>query len=154
MTTIDARLDIHTWFGLSYSNYLVLHRTLLQSMPEEWQRDFVEKLDELHQSFAHVEQAACFKVEPAVEREVDDLSSEELKQTGLSKNDDCDCYGYLDESTGRMVLVPPVCPHEVTYYDGHGSEVPYDHIVMWPVDRDPVPHYNRGRTHIEPRPDV
>jgi len=36
MTTADPRppCDIHTWFGLTYANYLVLPRTLLQSMPE------------------------------------------------------------------------------------------------------------------------
>ncbi|EFC79182.1 hypothetical protein FrEUN1fDRAFT_7713, partial [Parafrankia sp. EUN1f] len=32
---------IHTWFGLSYSNYLVLPRSLLQSMPDRWQEPFV-----------------------------------------------------------------------------------------------------------------
>ena len=29
---------IHTWFGLSYSNFLVLHRACLQAMPDAWQR--------------------------------------------------------------------------------------------------------------------
>lgn len=43
-TSIDA---IHTWFGLTYSNYLVLPRTMLQSMPTEWQRRFVACLEEL-----------------------------------------------------------------------------------------------------------
>lgn len=38
---------IHCWFGLSYSNYLVLPRSVLQSMPEEWQKKFIECLDQL-----------------------------------------------------------------------------------------------------------
>lgn len=37
---------IHGWFGLSYANYLVLPRSLLQSMPDEWQDRFVSCLDE------------------------------------------------------------------------------------------------------------
>lgn len=38
---------VHTYFGLTYANYLVLHRTRLQSMPDEWQRKFVALLVEL-----------------------------------------------------------------------------------------------------------
>jgi len=37
---------IHDMFGLTYANYLVLPRTLLQSMPGEWQVKFVALLDE------------------------------------------------------------------------------------------------------------
>ncbi len=36
---------IHTWFELSYSNYFVVQRTVLQSMPADWQRLFVELLE-------------------------------------------------------------------------------------------------------------
>jgi hypothetical protein len=41
--------DIHTWFNLTYANYLVIPRSVMQSMPEEWQFKFVallEKMDE------------------------------------------------------------------------------------------------------------
>lgn len=38
---------IHEWFGLSYSNYLVLPRSILQSMPIDWQKKFIEITDEL-----------------------------------------------------------------------------------------------------------
>lgn len=38
---------IHGWFGLSYSSYLVIQRSVLQSMPPSWQRRFVVFLDEL-----------------------------------------------------------------------------------------------------------
>jgi len=41
--------DIHSYFGLSYSNYLVLQRSILQSMPEEWQAKFVDMLEELEE---------------------------------------------------------------------------------------------------------
>lgn len=49
--------DVHTFFGLTYANYLVLPRTLLQSMPEAWQHRFVACLDELQQAFWEVPQA-------------------------------------------------------------------------------------------------
>ncbi|OME55549.1 hypothetical protein BSK59_13820 [Paenibacillus odorifer] len=40
--------NIHEWFALSYSSYLVLQRSALQSMPEEWQQQFVKLLDKLN----------------------------------------------------------------------------------------------------------
>ena len=40
------KMDIHTWFELTYSSYLVLPRSILQSMPMEWQYRFVALLDE------------------------------------------------------------------------------------------------------------
>jgi len=39
--------DIHSWFGLTYASYLVVPRSVLQSMPDEWQHKFVDLLDEL-----------------------------------------------------------------------------------------------------------
>lgn len=36
---------IHSFFGLTYANYLVLPRVALQSMPSEWQRQFVKLLE-------------------------------------------------------------------------------------------------------------
>lgn len=42
--------DIHTWFGLTYANFLVLPRAVLQSMPEEWQERFVACLQELDET--------------------------------------------------------------------------------------------------------
>ncbi|NJA56694.1 hypothetical protein [Streptomyces sp. NEAU-H3] len=88
---------VHEWFSLSYSNYLVLHRTLMQSMPLAWQERMIACLDELNAAFEHVPQAKAYKVEAAVEEE--------------------------DFSVEEVTLVP----------------VP-----------DPVPHYNRGRTYIQP----
>lgn len=87
---VEDPMDIHTWFNLTYSNYMVLHRTLLQSMPEEWQHKFVALVRELNSAFDHIERADSYRVTP------------------------------VDPITGRFA-------------------------------KEPVPHYNRGRTHIEPR---
>lgn len=45
---------IHGWFELSYANYLVLPRSVLQSAPPEWQRKFVSLLEELEKMFGKV----------------------------------------------------------------------------------------------------
>jgi hypothetical protein len=39
---------IHDWFGLTYARYLVVPRSVLQSMPIEWQHRLVEMLNELN----------------------------------------------------------------------------------------------------------
>ena len=48
----DYKDYIHIFFGLSYAKYLVLPRSILQSMSEEWQRDFVKLLDQLETNCA------------------------------------------------------------------------------------------------------
>lgn len=45
---------IHLWFSLSYSNYLVLPRSVLQSMPPEWQQQFCTLLDQLREEFGEL----------------------------------------------------------------------------------------------------
>lgn len=128
---------IHTWFGLSYANYLVVPRTLLQSMPDEWQTRFVACLNELNEAFAHLKQAECYEVEAAIEREVSSLTREELAAIGYSRSGE-PCP---DGCEGGVL-------HE-TYYDKRGNEISSDAVVAWPVP-DPIPHYRRGRTRIEP----
>jgi len=46
--------DVHTFFGLSYANYLVWPRSIMQSMPDEWQKRFCRLAIELDEA---VEQA-------------------------------------------------------------------------------------------------
>ena len=46
---------IHGWFQLSYSHYLVLPRSALQSMPVEWQRRLVACLEEMHSALGDLE---------------------------------------------------------------------------------------------------
>jgi hypothetical protein len=78
---------IHLWFGLTYANYLVMPRSILQSMPDEWQKKFVLLLNEARETFPDLDWPSyrCMAV---------------------------------DESTGRFI-------------------------------KDPIPHYNRGRTRLE-----
>ena len=46
---IQEEDHIHLWFNLTYANYLVLPRSILQSAPAEWQKKFVRLLDELNE---------------------------------------------------------------------------------------------------------
>lgn len=46
---------VHGWFELSYSSYLVLPRSLMQSMPVGWQARMVECLEEMREAFAHLD---------------------------------------------------------------------------------------------------
>lgn len=45
----ESSYPIHGAFGLTYASYLVMHRSLLQRMPVEWQRKFVQLCDEYWQ---------------------------------------------------------------------------------------------------------
>lgn len=83
----DDPEPIHLWFGLTYANYLVIPRSVLQSMPQPWQAGFCELLGEMHEAFGH------------------------LDWPGYRVN-------AVDRSTGRF-------------------------------KRDPIPHYNRGRTRLD-----
>jgi hypothetical protein len=60
---------MHKWFGLSYSSYLVMHRSMIQEMPTEWQARMVALLNELDDAFAHVtgdeaQYKSCYAVTP------------------------------------------------------------------------------------------
>lgn len=135
--TIEDGRDIHTSFGLSYANYLVLPRTLLQSMPIGWQHRFVALVDELHEAFAHVEQADCYEVTAGVETAIEELRPDELAFLGITRPDHA---AEADDEDDRS---------DDVYYLKDGTEMQGWMRVVWPKP-DPVPHYNRGRTHIEP----
>lgn len=38
---------VHEWFGLTYANYFVVPRVLLQEQPLDWQRRFIALMDEI-----------------------------------------------------------------------------------------------------------
>jgi hypothetical protein len=47
---IPDQEPIHTWFELSYAQYLTIPRSVLQSMPTQWQQRFVDCLNQLDES--------------------------------------------------------------------------------------------------------
>jgi hypothetical protein len=118
---------IHKHFGLSYANYLVLPRTLLQSMPQEWQAKFVALLKTLEEAFAHVPQADVYDVTAGKENLLRDIE--------VTGDDD---MGHGPDTAYRRL--------------SDGEELDGDSYGFMP-GKDPVPHYNRGRARVEPRLD-
>ena len=47
---IESTEPIHDWFELTYAQYLTIPRSVLQSMPNNWQQRFVKLLDELDET--------------------------------------------------------------------------------------------------------
>lgn len=152
MTSNPTDGPIHTWFSLSYCNYQVLHRTLMQSMPIEWQERMVACLTELADAYSHIEHPEAFKVEAATEHIVNEMGEEQLKQAGIT----VDWYrgetppeGLDDEALAEWEEAHE--NPEGPAYSRDGEELDGNERVLLPAV-DPVPHYNRGRTYIEPRP--
>ncbi|WP_371484831.1 hypothetical protein [Kitasatospora sp. NBC_00315] len=131
---IPADGPVHTWFGLTYANYLVVPRTLMQSMPVGWQQRAVACLTELDAAFAHVARAEAYDVIPATVREAGELTDPELRAAGVSVERHDEDGGELDEPRLR---------------DRDGEELPGHEYVLLP-GTDPVPHYN-GAAPASPR---
>jgi hypothetical protein len=55
---------IHAWFSLSYANYLIEPRSILQSAPVEWQRQFIALLLDLHEMFDRASAPASYRIVP------------------------------------------------------------------------------------------
>ncbi|MEU9436560.1 hypothetical protein [Streptomyces sp. NPDC048252] len=144
---------IHGWFGLSYCNYQVLHRTLMQSMPTEWQERMVACLEELRAAYEHIEQPQAFRVEAATGHIVNEMSDAELAEAGI----EADWYG--GETPPKELTDVELAEWRAQYEQdapayyqvGDGNEVDPHRRVLLAVP-DPVPHYNRGRTYVEPHP--
>lgn len=143
---------IHSYFGLSYSNYQVMPRTLLQSMPVDWQRDFVKLLEQYDKAFAHVKQADCYQVLPAEDVYLEEASEAHLIRGRYTKKEpECTCEYELP--SGELQECEN-CANgaEALYFDEHDNECQgHEHAIIPLVGDDPVPHYNRGRTRVEPR---
>lgn len=133
METPDTPRSVHEYFELSYASYLVKHRTLLQSMPADWQERFVALLEEFDAAFAHVEQADGYKVTAGQWAYIYECEPDALKAARISGphngGDDGD---------------------EGTYADAEGNELTENDYAFIP-GREPVPHYQRGRAYVAPR---
>ncbi len=56
-------VDVHTFFGLSYANYLVLARSVLQSMPMDWQHRFTAVMRELDEATWDLDSPASYSLQ-------------------------------------------------------------------------------------------
>ncbi|WP_327359811.1 hypothetical protein [Streptomyces sp. NBC_01304] len=135
-TTKIEHEAIHRHFGLSYANYLVLPRALLQSMPDAWQSRFVGLLDELQEAFEHVPQAEEYDVTAGRSMLLEDMTSSQLSVAGI------EWLGYSKEGDLARTRYRRL---------SDGAELEGPDYAFLPA-ADPVPHYNRGRTRIAPAP--
>lgn len=140
---------IHRQFSLSYSNYLVLNRTLLQSMPIDWQERFVDCLREFDAAFEHVQRAEGFEVHAATEHEIGDLTDEQRAALGITEHwyDDDEPTG-LDEADLAEWRADHELPNGPICRDAEGKDVESSDTVLIHC-ADPVPYYRHA--YIEPR---
>ncbi|MFF8482367.1 hypothetical protein [Streptomyces antibioticus] len=145
---------IHGWFSLSYSNYLVANRALMQCMPLGWQDRMVACLEEMREAFEGVPQAEGFRVEAATEHEVSDLTEEQQRELGITE----DWYRgetpphWLDADEIREWEAEHEDPDGPAYHDRDGNELESHQRVLLPAV-DPVPHY-RHAPYIAPKTDA
>lgn len=121
---------IHDWFGLTYANYLVLPRAVLQSMPSEWQERFVLCLRQLGDATRELEFPASYDVR-VLARHADCI-------TPFVECPDCE---------GDVRADCAVCGGEGEIEDPEGPR--YETAEEVGFRADPIPHYNRGRTRLK-----
>lgn len=93
---IDDPNQIHAWFGLTYANYLVLPRTIMQAMPGEWQNRFVELMDELKKTFDYTESNQDYEVR--LRKQIDEFDGRPV-------------YKYLDDPLSNYRHPPDLTPY-------------------------------------------
>lgn len=136
----EADVDVHTWFSLTYSNYLVLHRSLLQSMPMDWQRRFVTAVEQLQAAYAHLEMDDSYEVKVLARHTEYTLQYFEC--------DNCDGNGTLQGENWDHEFDCPECKGEGQVEDPEGYR--YETPEEVGFKSDSIPHYNRGRTVVHP----
>jgi hypothetical protein len=141
---------VHAHAGLSYSTHFVVPRTLAQSMPIDWQLQFVECLEQLVAAYRHLPQPEAYDVIAGREVLVGEMDGTELRAAGITE----DWYGGETAPAGlaEVDLIAWRERHEqdrATFYDADGNELDRDSRVVIPMP-DPIPHYNRGRTYLPP----
>lgn len=83
MSTTDYQTDIHDWFSLSYSNYLVVEPEVLDAMSEAWRDEFGEMLTQFERAFAHQAQPDRYWAQRGQYRAFGDLTEGELARLGI-----------------------------------------------------------------------
>lgn len=134
----DDRREIHDYFELTYANWLTLPRTLLQSMPEDWQKDFVELLEKFDE-----EMGWAMHLLKATNVQVLNRNPERLPERVPCES--CDGSGKEEDASAGGEVECMEC-------DGDG-EVETEGDEFESVEEvgerpSPIPHYQRGRTTV------
>ena len=126
---------VHTWFSLSYCNFLVWHRAHMQSMPLDWQRRFVELAEELDAAYPDGT-GVDYEVNTVRFSYVSELSDDEMRLLGVTTSDDEEDDDDWDGVSAREWP-------EREFYLKDGRAVPGIHRAGIPVP-DSVPHYKHS----------
>lgn len=142
----DDTEPIHLWFSLSYANYLVLPRSVLQSMPQPWQARFCTLLDELQELFGGLDWPTY---------DVRALAREPEFITEYPACERCDGESTIKDEDDVEIDCPE-CDGAGHIGAGHiDDDLRGEHRYEAPEEvgfrDDPIPHYNRGRTRLEPK---
>lgn len=62
-TTLEICDHVHQYFGLSYAQYLVLPRTVLQSLPKELQLKFITLMEEIDETIDWMPENGTYRVQ-------------------------------------------------------------------------------------------
>ena len=112
------------------ADYLVVPRSLAQSMPLRWQQVFVDMLADLHDAYRHLNWP-IYRVVPSRRELLTDLDEAQLAAAGYVADLDADGKLIFRDSAERQVR------------DAHATR------VLAPVE-DPIPPAAAGR--VDPRP--
>lgn len=133
--SFDFRREIHDYFELSYANWLTLPRTLLQSMPSDWQKDFVELLDKFDE-----EMGWAMHLIPATNVQVLKRSPEMIEEREECEN----CEGSGEDENEEDGL----CHECDSMGDISTGEERYETPEEVGEIHSPIPHYQRGRIRV------
>lgn len=92
------------------AGYLVLPRSLVESMPPAWQQQFAHLLGELHQAYGHLPWPV-YRVVPSRPERLADLDEEQLAEVGCLVEIDGDGELRYRDRDGRVIENPE--QHEV-----------------------------------------
>lgn len=130
---------IHSYFGLSYANYLVLNRSLLQSMPDEWQEKFCLLLDQFSEEFGW-----AMMLQPAINVQI--LAREQERKPAKVPCENCGGSGEEEdeEHPGEMITCMECDGDCEVETEGDEFETPEEVGTI----SDPIAHYDRGRATV------
>jgi hypothetical protein len=143
---------VHYYFELSYSTHDVRNRSLLQSMDTDWQERWVALMRELDAAYAHLPNDQ-YQIIPCRWTQVGDLTDEQRKEHGITST--LDNFPDMpedptpEEFDAHEAAYDKACDAEI-FHDRDGNEIDTEQRIAIPVP-EKTPHYQRGRTYIEPR---
>jgi hypothetical protein len=124
---------IHGWFNLTYANYLVIPRSILQSMPGDWQTSFVALLRQYEEAVT----ASDLFIPPYEVRAL------ERRRQLLDPPTCPECEGEGEDADGKRC--------EACKGEGVDADIDprYETAEEVGITEDPLADYERGRRRVD-----